>query len=110
MDANDNINIFRKHWFFHRDRLEYTDIDFEADLKFHYVMMFYIFILATILNQKKYIFFDYESCLRGVLFDFRYKNNKDYYKLPTDKHMLRQHLKTTCALAVDVFDKIYKMF
>jgi DNA-directed RNA polymerase II subunit RPB3 len=32
------------------------------------------------------------------------------YKLPTDKHMLRQHLKTTCALAIDVFDKIYKMF
>ena len=27
----------------------------------------------------------FESCLRGVMFDFRYKNNKDYYKLPTDK-------------------------
>ena len=27
----------------------------------------------------------YESCLRGVMFDFRYKNNKDYYKIPLDK-------------------------
>lgn len=32
------------------------------------------------------------------------------YKLPTDKHMLRQHLKMTCVLAMEVFDKILKMF
>jgi hypothetical protein len=27
----------------------------------------------------------FESCLRGVMFDYRYKNDKDYYKLPIDK-------------------------
>lgn len=27
----------------------------------------------------------YENCLRGSMYDFRYKNNKDYYKLPFDK-------------------------
>jgi len=27
----------------------------------------------------------YESCLRGVMFDFRYTNNKDYYKIPLEK-------------------------
>jgi hypothetical protein len=27
----------------------------------------------------------FEACLRGVMFDFRYKNDKDYYKLPKDK-------------------------
>ena len=27
----------------------------------------------------------YESCLRGVMFDFRYKNNKDYYKISLEK-------------------------
>jgi len=32
------------------------------------------------------------------------------YKLPTDKHMLRQHMKTVCVLAIEVFEKVYKMF
>jgi DNA-directed RNA polymerase subunit L len=32
------------------------------------------------------------------------------YKLPTDKHMLRQHLKTVCVSAMEVFTKINKMF
>jgi hypothetical protein len=27
----------------------------------------------------------FESCLKGVMFDFRYKNDKDYFKLPKDK-------------------------
>lgn len=27
----------------------------------------------------------FEACLRGVMFDYRYKNDKDYYKLPKDK-------------------------
>jgi len=27
----------------------------------------------------------YEACLRGSMYDFRYKNNKDYYKIPLDK-------------------------
>jgi len=27
----------------------------------------------------------FESCLRGIMFDFRYKNNKDYYKISEDK-------------------------
>ena len=27
----------------------------------------------------------YENCLRGIMFDFRYKHNKDYYKIPLDK-------------------------
>ena len=27
----------------------------------------------------------YEACLRGIMFDFRYKNNKDYYKIPLEK-------------------------
>jgi hypothetical protein len=27
----------------------------------------------------------FEACLRGVMFDFRYKNDKDYFKLPKDK-------------------------
>ena len=31
MDANDNINVFMKHWLFHRDRLEYSDIELEPD-------------------------------------------------------------------------------
>jgi DNA-directed RNA polymerase subunit L len=32
------------------------------------------------------------------------------YKLPTDKHMLRQHFKMVCISAMDVFEKINKMF
>jgi DNA-directed RNA polymerase subunit L len=32
------------------------------------------------------------------------------YKLPTDKHMLRQHLKTVCVSAMEVFEKVNKMF
>ena len=32
------------------------------------------------------------------------------YKLPTDKHMLRQHLKMICISAMEVFEKINKMF
>jgi DNA-directed RNA polymerase subunit L len=32
------------------------------------------------------------------------------YKLPTDKHMLRQHLKMVCVSAMEVFEKVYKMF
>ena len=32
------------------------------------------------------------------------------YKLPTDKHMLRQHVKMSCVLAIEVFDKINKIF
>jgi hypothetical protein len=32
------------------------------------------------------------------------------YKLPTDKHMLRQHLKTVCIDAISIFEKINKMF
>ena len=31
LDANDNINVFIKHWLFHRERLEYADVDFEPD-------------------------------------------------------------------------------
>ena len=31
MDANDNIDIFLKQWLFHRERLEYADVDFEPD-------------------------------------------------------------------------------
>ena len=31
LDANDNINVFIKHWLFHRERLEYVDVDFEPD-------------------------------------------------------------------------------
>jgi len=27
----------------------------------------------------------YEACLRGLMYNFRYKNNKDYYKIPLDK-------------------------
>jgi phage anti-repressor protein len=27
----------------------------------------------------------YEACLRGSMYNFRYKNNKDYYKIPLDK-------------------------
>jgi phage anti-repressor protein len=27
----------------------------------------------------------FEACLRGVMFDFRYKNDKDYFKLPKEK-------------------------
>jgi len=27
----------------------------------------------------------FEACLRGVMFDFRYKNDKDYFRLPKDK-------------------------
>ena len=27
----------------------------------------------------------FEACLRGVMFDFRYKNNKDYYKISEEK-------------------------
>ena len=27
----------------------------------------------------------FESCLRNSMFNFRYKNNKDYYKIPKDK-------------------------
>jgi phage anti-repressor protein len=27
----------------------------------------------------------FESCLRNSMFNFRYKNNKDYYKIPNDK-------------------------
>jgi len=32
------------------------------------------------------------------------------YKFPTDKHMLRQHLKTVCVYAMEIFEKINKMF
>ena len=32
------------------------------------------------------------------------------YQVKTDKHMCRTHLKTACALAQEVFTKIYKMF
>lgn len=32
------------------------------------------------------------------------------YKLPTEKYILRQHLKTCCVKAEEVFEKIYKMF
>ena len=32
------------------------------------------------------------------------------YKLPTDKHMLRQHLKTVCVVVEELFTKIYKIF
>jgi len=32
------------------------------------------------------------------------------YKLPTDKHMLRQHLKTVCIMAMEFFEKVNKMF
>ncbi len=32
------------------------------------------------------------------------------YKLPTDKHMLRQHLKMVCVSAMEAFEKVYKMF
>ena len=32
------------------------------------------------------------------------------YKMPTDKHMLRQHIKTACVSAIEVFEKVYKMF
>jgi DNA-directed RNA polymerase subunit L len=32
------------------------------------------------------------------------------YKLPTDKHMLRQHLKMACVSAEEIFKKIYDMF
>lgn len=32
------------------------------------------------------------------------------YKLPTDKHLLRQHLKTVCVSAMEVFERINKMF
>ena len=31
MDANVNMNVFLQHWLFHRERLEYTDVDFEPD-------------------------------------------------------------------------------
>jgi phage anti-repressor protein len=27
----------------------------------------------------------YEACLRGSMYNYRYKNNKDYYKIPLDK-------------------------
>lgn len=27
----------------------------------------------------------FEACLRGIMFDYRYKNNKDYYKISSDK-------------------------
>jgi phage anti-repressor protein len=27
----------------------------------------------------------YEACLRGSMYNFRYKNNKDYYKIPLEK-------------------------
>lgn len=27
----------------------------------------------------------YEACLRSTMYDYRYKNNKDFYKLPFDK-------------------------
>jgi hypothetical protein len=27
----------------------------------------------------------FEACLRGVMYDYRYKNNKDYYKISKDK-------------------------
>jgi hypothetical protein len=27
----------------------------------------------------------FEACLRGIMFDYRYKNNKDYYKISEDK-------------------------
>ena len=27
----------------------------------------------------------FEACLRGVMFDFRYKNNKDYYNIPKNR-------------------------
>lgn len=26
----------------------------------------------------------FEACLRGVMYDYRYKNNKDYYKIPSE--------------------------
>lgn len=32
------------------------------------------------------------------------------YKLPTDKNMLRQHLKTACISAIEIYEKINKMF
>lgn len=32
------------------------------------------------------------------------------YKLPTDKQMLRQHLKTVCIYSIEIFEKINKMF
>jgi DNA-directed RNA polymerase subunit L len=32
------------------------------------------------------------------------------YKMPTDKHMLRQHLKTVCNSSIEIFEKINKMF
>jgi DNA-directed RNA polymerase subunit L len=32
------------------------------------------------------------------------------YKMPTDKHMLRQHLKTVCVSSIEIFEKINKMF
>ena len=32
LDANENINVFMKTWLIHKNRQQYTDVDFEPDL------------------------------------------------------------------------------
>ena len=36
----------------------------------------------------------FESCLRGVMFDYRYKNDKDYYKLKMLLKNVKKYSKT----------------